>query len=82
QQQQDQQQAMKKEFEDYKTKTAKEFIEYKKSFDLQANRVVSFEGNRVSERNLDESFGNQFGDFESFAGQHIKAYRELDESVK
>lgn len=79
---QDQQQAMKKEFEDYKEKTAKEFIEYKKSFDLQANRVVSFDGNRVNEKELDASFSNQFGSFESFAGQHIKAYRELDESIK
>jgi hypothetical protein len=79
---QEQQQAMKKEFEDYKEKTAKEFVEYKKSFDLQANRVVSFDGNRVNEKDMDETFSNAFGDLESFAGQHIKAYRELDESVK
>ncbi|MDQ1363258.1 MAG: hypothetical protein QG652_1119, partial [Pseudomonadota bacterium] len=79
---QEQQQATKREFEEYKEKTAKEFIEYKKSFDLQANRVVSFNGNRVNEAALDESFSNQFGNFESFAGQHIKAYRELDESIK
>lgn len=81
-QMQDQQQNMKREFNEYKEKTAREFIEYKKSFDLQANRVVSFDGNKVREKDLDESFTGQFGDFEAFAGQHIKAYRELDESLK
>jgi hypothetical protein len=79
---QEQQQAMKREFEDYKAKTASEFVEYKKSFDLQANRVVSFDGNRVTEKEIDASVGSEFGDFESFAGQYIKAYRELDESLK
>jgi hypothetical protein len=79
---QKQQQTLKREFNEYKEKTEREFVEYKKSFDLQANRVVSFNGNRVNEKDLDESFSNQFSDFESFAGQHVKAYRELDESLK
>ena len=82
QQMQEQQQIVQREFADYKEKTKKEFIEYKKSFDLQANRVVSFDDNRVNEKELDAALTTQFSDLETFAGQHVKAYRELDESVK
>lgn len=79
---QEQQQALNKEFADYKERTAKEFVEYKKSFDLQANRVISFDGNRVKEQAMNDALVVQFGDFEKFAGQHVKAYRELDDSIK
>lgn len=82
QQMQQQQEAVKREFADYKEKTAKEFIEYKKSFDLQANHVVSFDGNRVQEHELDATMIDAFGDLEKFAGQHVKAYRELDDSFQ
>jgi len=43
------QQALQDEFDTYKKDIKKEFVEYKKSFTLKANRVISFDGNRVDE---------------------------------
>lgn len=73
---------MQREFKEYKEKTEREFVEYKKSFDLESNRMVSFDGNKVSEVELDESFKNQFNQMESFAGKYVRAYRELDTSTQ
>lgn len=72
------QQALKDEFTDYKKNIKKEFVEYKKSFDLKANRVVSFNGNRVDESDLDKNWQTDFNDFESFSKDYIEAYKELD----
>jgi ferric-dicitrate binding protein FerR (iron transport regulator) len=70
--------AMKREFKEYKEKTEREFVEYKKSFDLAPNRMVSFDGNKVTEVELNESFKDQFDQMQTFAGKYVKAYRELD----
>lgn len=81
QQMKDKQEKLAKEFKDYKKKTMKEFVEYKKDFDLEANRVVSFDGNRVDETALSDDLKKQFDDFESFAGDYVKAYKELDDET-
>ena len=74
--------ALQKEFSDYREKIGKEFVEYKKSFELEADRIVHFDGNKVNESGLTEDIKAQFKNFNSFAEQYINAYRELDESTK
>lgn len=81
QQMKDKQEKLDKEFKEYKKKTMKEFVEYKKDFDLEANRVVSFDGSRVDEKELSDNLKQEFTSFEEFAGDYIKAYRELDQET-
>ena len=78
-QMQEKQQALQREYDDYKQNLQKEFIEYKKSFDLEANRVVSFDGNRVNESDLSADLEQDFDNFAAFAGDYARAYKELDE---
>lgn len=70
--------AFQQEFDDYRSNIEKEFVEYKKDFDLEANRVVSFDGNRVTETELDNTFKADFDNFSNYAQDYIDAYRELD----
>lgn len=81
QQMQDKADALDKEFKDYQQSLQKEFVEYKKQFDLEANQVVSFDGNRVDQSELSGELKADFDDFVSFAGDHVDAYRELDEET-
>ena len=81
QQMQQDSEAMQQAFQDYKDNMNREFVEYKKSFDLEPNRVIRFDGNRVDETALDDELKNEFTNFESFAGDYIRAYRELDEET-
>ncbi len=76
------QQELKQEFTDYKKDIDKAFIEYKKSFDLEANKVVSFNGKRVNEADLNSDWNAAFDDFVDFSKDYVGAYKELDESVK
>lgn len=76
------QQALDDEFSDYKTNIGKEFVEYKKSFDLEANKVVSFKGKRVDENTLDKDWALSFDDFADFSKDYISAYKELDQSAE
>jgi len=75
------QQAMNDEFSEYKKNIGKEFIEYKKSFDLEANKVVSFNGNRVAESDMNQDWQSSFDDFSEFSKDYIDAYKELDMSA-
>lgn len=70
------------EFSDYKGKINQEFVEYKKSFDLEANKVISVRGNRVIESELDKDWESSFDSFTEFSKDYIGAYRELDQSVE
>lgn len=81
QQMQDKSGALDQEFKDYQQNLQKEFVEYKKQFDLEANQVVSFDGNRVDQTELSGQLKADFSDFESFAGDLMDAYRELDEAT-
>jgi hypothetical protein len=74
--------ALQREYRDYREKLKKQFVEYKKNFDLEENRVVHFDGNRVDESELSDSMKEEFDDFASFAGDYINAYRELDQTVE
>ncbi len=72
------QQALNNEFGEYKENMAKEFIEYKKSFNLNASRVASFKGKRVKESDLNKDWSLLFDDFADFSKDYIDAYREID----
>ncbi|MCW8935962.1 MAG: FecR domain-containing protein [Gammaproteobacteria bacterium] len=74
------QQELDDEFSDYKQNIGEEFIEYKKSFDLEANKVVSFNGNRVDENTLDKNWESSFDDFAEFSKDYIDAYKEFEQS--
>lgn len=76
------QEALQKEFSDYREKLGKEFVEYKKSFELEANRVIHFDGNKVNESELTDDLKSQFDNFSSFAEDYINAYREMDEATR
>lgn len=82
QQAKERKEALQKEFSDYREKIGKEFVEYKKSFEMEANRIVHFDGNKVNESGLTEDIKAQFDNFNSFAKDYINAYRELEESTK
>ena len=79
QQMQENSEALQREYQSYKKNINQEFVEYKKSFDLEANRMIRFDGNRVEENELSDDIVDSFDDFESFARNFIDAYRELDE---
>ena len=75
---QEKRQALNQEYDEYKQKVAKDFVEYKKSFDLEANRTISFSGNRVDEADLSDLSKQEFGDFSDYAKDYIRAYKELE----
>ena len=75
-------QDLRDEFSDYKQKMTKDFVEYKKSFDLKANKVVSFNANRVDENDLNKDWETSFDDFADFSKEYIDAYKELDLSTE
>ncbi len=81
QQAKERKESLEREFSDYREKLGKEFVEYKKSFDLEANRIIHFDGNKVNEGGLTDDIKAQFENFNSFAKDYINAYRELDEST-
>jgi len=55
QQQHQAQKKMRDEFEQYKKQTQRDFIEYRRNFTLQPNRVISLSGYRVDETAMSEA---------------------------
>ena len=76
QQTQAQQDAMGREFDDYRQHMQDAFVEYKSSFTLQANKMLRFDGARVDETILDESMKAEFEEFEAIAGELLIEFRE------
>ena len=70
---------MNQQYLNYKKQLSKEFIEYKKSFDLKENYQLSFDGRKVEEKPMTQDVEQGFNDFASFAGDYISAYKELDD---
>jgi hypothetical protein len=60
-----------REFEDFKAKTKQEFIEFKREFTLGADRMVSFDGNRVDELPLSGETQKAMESFENYADKWI-----------
>ncbi len=57
----------KRSFSEYQANTQKEFIEYKREFGLGANRMATFDGNRVVEGELSEASIKDIETIESYA---------------
>jgi len=81
QQHQQAKQAMQDEFEQYKKQTQREFIEYRRRFTLQPNRVISLTGYRVDETAMTEADAADFESFESEAEDLIKQFRSRSKAL-
>jgi len=68
--------AMHQQYLEYKKQLSKEFIEYKKSFDLEENYQLSFDGLEVEQKSISPDIEKEFADFSLFAGDYVSAYRE------
>lgn len=66
----------KREFSEYKANNEREFIEYKREFALAADRMVSFDGRRVTERSLSGESKKDMESLESYAAEWIKEVRD------
>lgn len=64
------------EFKDYKENIQKEFVEYKREFALEANRMASFDGKRVVEKELSDETKKDMESFESYAEKWIKQVKD------
>ena len=64
------------EFKDYKENTQKEFVEFKREFALGANRMASFDGKKVVEKELSEETKKDMDTFESYAEKWIKQVQD------
>jgi hypothetical protein len=76
QQAQRQQQAEQRQFDDYKQQLQRDFVEFKKSFNLQPNHVVRFDGNRVEQALIDDDIQAEFEYFEAIAGDLLDEFHE------
>ncbi len=75
QQHQQAKQAMNNEFEQYKQQTQKDFVEYRRQFTLQPNRVISLSGFRVDETAMTDTNRADFAAFEAEAEDLLRQFR-------
>ncbi len=75
QQQHQAQKKMQDEFEQFKKQTQREFVEYRREFTLQPNRVINLSGYRVDETAMTADDTADFEAFESEAEDLIKNFR-------
>jgi len=75
QQQHQAQKKMQDEFDQFKKQTQQKFVEYRREFTLQPNRMISLTGYRVDETAMTEAYKADFEAFESEAGDLIKNFR-------
>ena len=75
QQRQQEKQVMQNEFEQYKQQNRQEFVEYRRQFTLQPNRVINLSGYRVDEIAMTKENKADFELFESAAEDLIEAFR-------
>lgn len=66
----------KRKFSDYKANAEREFIEYKREFSLGANRMATFDGNRVDERPLSEETKKDMETLEAYGKEWIAEVRD------
>jgi len=66
----------KRKFSEYKAGTERDFIEYKREFGLGANRMASFDGNRVEDRPLSEESRKDMETLESYGEKWIAEVRD------
>jgi hypothetical protein len=75
QQHEQEKQAMRDEFSQYKENTQREFIQYRRRFMLQPNRVITLSGYRVDEVAMGDTDNADFESFEAEAEELIKNFR-------
>jgi len=66
---------MQKEFADYSSNMNKEFTEFVKEFTLEPNKMISFNGNKVSKTDITENIRQEFSSLEEFAGDIVNEYK-------
>ena len=66
----------KQAFETYRANTEREFVEYKRQFTLGADRMVSFDGRRVTEGALGERTRQEMESLESYGAEWIGQVRD------
>jgi len=66
---------MQNEYEEYKKHSMREFVEYRRNFTLQPNRVINLTGYRVDETAMTDANKTDFESFESEAEDLIKNFR-------
>jgi len=66
----------KQAFETYRANTEREFVEYKRQFTLDADRMVSFDGRRVTEGALGERTRHEMESLESYGAEWIGQVRD------
>jgi ferric-dicitrate binding protein FerR (iron transport regulator) len=66
----------KKAYEAYRAGTAKEFVEYKREFTLGKDRMVSFDGNKVTEGALNAQTTQDMESLETFGAEWINTVRD------
>lgn len=66
----------KRKFSEYKADTEREFIEYKREFGLGANRMATFDGNRVEERPLSDESKKDMESLEAYGQEWIAQVRD------
>lgn len=61
-----------REFEAYRAQAAREFVEFKRAFQLGKDRMVSFDGQRVTETALGEQTRREMESLEEFAAEWLQ----------
>jgi hypothetical protein len=64
------------EFQAYQANTEREFIEYKKEFSLGADRMVSFDGNRVDDRPLSGETRQSLESLENYGAEWVNQVQD------
>lgn len=66
----------KRKFSEYKANTEREFVEYKREFGLGANRMATFDGNRVEDRPLSDESRKDMETLEAYGKDWIAEVRD------
>lgn len=66
----------KRKFSEYKAETEREFIEYKREFALSKDRMVSFDGRRVTESALSGETKKDMESLEEYGAEWLKDVRD------
>ena len=68
--------AERRKFNEYKASNEREFVEYKREFKLGADRMVSFDGKRVSEAALSGESKKDMESLETYAAEWLSEVRD------
>jgi hypothetical protein len=69
---------MKDEYRRHLDELQQEFVEFRKQFTLEPQRVIRVTGNRVDESGFDASTSGEFDKFEAIGGELLREFRKPD----